>query len=163
MGPYTFFDYAKNVYGVLNMDSVSSKELKRFAHSLGQNWYHIVLMTKKRGKIFQWEQTKNIADEAFEWICQRHGIDLFTKEVMPDHVHLFVSCPPGLSIRRFLQILKGGSSYYIRKKYPSLKKYKHVWNRGTMYRSIGNVSSETVKHYIEHSNKWSATKQKTLT
>lgn len=143
------------------MNSVSS-EIKRFSHSIGQNWYHVVLVTKKRGKIFQWPETKIIAEKSFEWICQRHGIDIYEKEVMPDHVHLFVSCPPDCSIRRLFQILKGGSSYYIRKNYPSLKKYKHLWNRGTMYRSIGSVSAETVKHYIEKSNVWSATKQRKL-
>jgi putative transposase len=143
------------------MDRVSS-EIKRFAHSIGQNWYHIVLVTKKRGKIFQWDVTKSIAEEAFDWICKRHKIDLFTKEVMSDHVHLFVSCPPNYSVRKFFKILKGGSSYYIRKKYPSLKKFKCIWNRGTMYRSIGSVSSDTVKHYIEKSNSWAKTKQRKL-
>lgn len=143
------------------MDSVNS-DIKRFAHNLGQNWYHLVLVTKMRGKIFQWNETKDIADKSFDWICERHKIDLFTKEVMPDHVHLFVSCPPNCSVRRLIQILKGGSSYFIRKNYPSLKKYKHLWNRGTMYRSIGSVSSETVKHYIEKSNSWSKTKQTRL-
>ena len=73
------------------MNSVNSNELKRFAHSLGQNWYHVVLVTKKRGKIFQWKQTKEIAEKAFDWICKRHNIDLFSKEVMSEHVHLFVS------------------------------------------------------------------------
>ena len=143
------------------MDSVSS-EIKRFPHNIGQNWYHVVLVTKMRGKIFQWKETKDIADQAFEWICDRHDIDLFAKEIMPDHVHLFVSCPPKFSIRRLFQILKGGSSYYIRKNYLSLKKFKHLWNRGTMYRTIGNVSADTVKHYIENSNSWSNTKQTRL-
>jgi len=144
------------------MDSVNS-EIKKFAHSKGQNWYHIVLVPKGRFPVFQWKETKEIADKAFDWVCERHKIDLFTKEVMPDHVHLFVSCPPNYSVRKLFEILKGGSSFYIRKEYPSLKKYKHLWNRGTMYRSIGNVSAETVKHYIENSNSWSRTKQRTLT
>ncbi len=143
------------------MNSVNS-EIKRFAHSVGQNWYHVVLVTKKRGKIFQWKETKIIAEEAFEWVCDRHKIDLFTKEVMSDHVHLFVSCPPDSSIRRLFQLLKGGSSYFIRKNYPSLKKYKALWNRGTMYRSVGSVSAEAVKHYIEKSNSWEKTKQRKL-
>ena len=139
------------------MNSVSS-EIKRFAHNLGQNWYHVVLVTKKRGKIFQWKETKELAEKSFDWICQRHNIDLFTKEVMPDHVHLFVSCPPSFSIRRLFQILKGGSSYYIRKNYPSLKKYPSLWNRGTMYRTVGSVSAETIRKYIDNSNDWSKTR-----
>jgi putative transposase len=143
------------------MNSVNS-EIKRFAHSVGQNWYHIVIVPKGRFSVFQWKETKDVAEKAFDAICKKHNIDLFAKEVMPDHVHLFVSCPPDYSVRKLFRILKGGSSFLIRKNYPSLKKYKHLWNRGTMYRSIGSVSSETVKHYIEKSNSWSRTKQKTL-
>ena len=137
------------------MNSESS-EIKRFSHNLGQNWYHIVLVTKRRGKIFQWKETKTIAESAFDIVCRRHGIDLFTKEVMPDHVHLFVSCPPHLSIRKLFQLIKGGSSYEIRRAYPSLKKFAHLWNRGTMYRSVGNVSAEAIKNYIDNSNSWAA-------
>ncbi len=160
MSSYTFF-VVKNAYEVLEMNSENS-DIKRFAHNIGQNWYHIVLVTKKRWKVFQWKETKEIAEKAFDWICKRHNIGLFSKEVMPEHVHLFVSCPPDYSIRRLFQILKGGSSYYIRKNYPSLRKYKHLWNRGTMYRSIGDVNAETIRHYIECSNSWSRTKQTKL-
>ena len=67
------------------MDSVNF-DIKRFAYSIGQNGYHIVLITKKRGKIFQWKKTKIIAERAFDWVCERNNIDLFTKEVMPEHV-----------------------------------------------------------------------------
>ena len=136
-----------------------SSEIKRFAHSIGQNWYHIVLVPKGRFPVFQWEETRLIADKAITWICEKHKIDLFAKEIMPDHVHLFVSCPPDYSVRKLFKILKGGSSFYIRKNYPSLKKYPHLWNRGTMYRSIGNVSAEGVKHYIENSNDWHKAKK----
>ena len=74
------------------MNSVSF-EIKRFAHSIGQNWYYVVLVPKARFPVFQWKETKDIADQAFDWICKRHNIDLFTKEVMPDHVHLLVILP----------------------------------------------------------------------
>jgi putative transposase len=142
--------------------SSENSDIKRFPHNVGQNWYHIVLVPKGRYPIFQWEIIKKIAEKAFEWICVRHNIDLFSMEVMPDHVHLFVSCPPDYSVRRLFRIIKGGSSYYIRKEYPSLKKYKHLWNRGTMYRSIGSATAESVKLYIERSNNWHKTKQTQL-
>jgi len=143
------------------MDSVNS-DIKRFAHSVGQNWYHLVLVPKARCPVFQWKGTKELAEKAVEEVCSRHKIDLFAKEVMPDHIHLFVSCPPDYSIRKMFRIIKGGTSFYIRRDQPALKKYKHLWNRGTMYRSIGSVNAETVKHYIQNSNNWSRTKQKTL-
>ena len=131
-----------------------NSSIKRFAHSVGQNWYHIVLIPKGRFPVFQWVELKILAEQAFRWVCERHKVEVFAMEVMPDHVHLFVSCPPVYSIRKLVRILKGGSSYYIRSKYPSLKKYKHLWSGGLMYRSVGSVNADTVKRYIEESNDW---------
>lgn len=143
------------------MSSVNT-EIKRFAHNVGQNWYHIVLVSKARYPVFQWKIVKELAEKAIVDVCSRHNIELFTKEVMPDHVHLFVSCPPEYSIRKLFQIIKGGISFYIRNELPSLRRYSHLWNRGTMYRSIGNVSADIVKHYIEKSNKWTNLHQQKL-
>jgi putative transposase len=143
------------------MNSVNS-EIKRFAHSIGQNWYHIVLVCKARYPVFKRKEVKEIAEKAFDFVCTKHGIDIFTKEVMPEHVHLFVACPPNYSVRKLSRILKGASSFYIRSEWPSLRKYPHLWNRGIMYRSIGSVSAETIRRYIEKSNDWSKTKQKKL-
>ena len=133
----------------MTYDKNKDKSLDKFSHSLGQNWYHIVLIPKKRYAIFQWPQIKNTANEAFEFVCNNHNIKIFTKEIMDDHVHLFVSCPPEFSVRKLLQILKGGTSYFIRNKHPSLKRYKSLWNNGGMYRSLGSVSAAVVKNYIE--------------
>ncbi|MCA9459457.1 MAG: IS200/IS605 family transposase [Nanoarchaeota archaeon] len=137
---------------VRNYDNDS--DIKRFSHSIGQNWYHIVLIPKGRFPIFQWKILRDIADKAIIDVCKKHSIDLFEKEVMEDHIHLFVSCPPNYSIRRLFQILKGGTSYQIRKNYLSLKKYSHLWARGTMYRSLGSVSADAVQKYIKDSNVW---------
>ena len=131
-------------------------DLHKFCHSAGQNWYHIVLVTKRRMRFFQWEITNAIANEAFENVCRTHKINIFTKEIMDNHVHLFVSCPPEFSIRKLIQILKGGSSFYIRMNYPSLRKFNNLWSRGCMYRSIGSVSAEIVRRYIDDSNNWNS-------
>ena len=139
-----------------------SSELKKFSHSIGQSWYHVVLIPRARYPVFEQAHQRDLAIKAIDWICARHKIDLFTKEVMEDHVHLFVSCPPDYSIRRMIQIIKGGTSYYIRKNHPSLKKYPALWSKGYMYRSVGNVTAETVKKYIDDSNKWTGSKQRKL-
>tara|TARA_Y100000310_G_C20131657_1_gene556123 strand:- start:80 stop:517 length:438 start_codon:yes stop_codon:yes gene_type:complete len=136
------------------MSSGNSTELKRFAHSIGQNWYHVVLIPKGRYPVFAQGYQRSLANQSIDWICDRHNIDLFTKEVMEDHVHLFVSCPPDYSIRKLIQTIKGGTSYYIRKNHPPLKRYKALWSKGYMYRSVGNVTAKTVKKYIEESNNW---------
>jgi len=88
----------------MTYNKIKDKSLDKFSHSLGQNWYHIVLIPKKRYAIFQWPQIKKSADEAFESVCENHNIKIFTKEIMDDHVHLFVSCPPEFSVRKLLQV-----------------------------------------------------------
>jgi putative transposase len=139
-----------------------SSELKRFAHSVGQNWYHVVLIPKSRYPVFAQEHQRDLAIKAIGWICSRHSIEIYAKEVMDDHVHLFISCPPDYSIRKLVQIIKGGTSYYIRSHHPSLKKYKAFWSKGFMYRSVGNVSAKIVERYIKFSNNWISSKQKKL-
>ena len=142
--------------------SSRSSELKRFSHSVGQNWYHIVLIPRMRYPVFKQVHQRELAMNAIGWICKRHNIDLFTKEVMDDHVHLFVSCPPDYSIRQMIQIIKGGTSYFIRRFHPSLKKYKALWSKGYMYRSVGQVTAETVRKYINESNHWVGSSQRKL-
>lgn len=133
------------------MDS-NSTEIKRFPHYVGQNWYHVVLIPKYRNPVFRQPHQRELMLKALDWLCPRHNIDLFAKEVMDDHVHLFVSCPPGLPISRLIGRLKGGTSFYIRKNHPALRRYREFWSRGAMYRSIGAVSADTVKMYIQRSN-----------
>ena len=81
---------------------------------------------------------------------------------MSDHVHLFVSCPPKFSIRKLIQVLKGGTSFYIRNKLPALKRYKVLWSKGFMYRSVGSVNTDTIQKYISESNRWTDSCQKKL-
>ncbi|NCC70666.1 IS200/IS605 family transposase [bacterium] len=132
----------------------NDSSLKKFSHSIGQNWFHLVLIPKKRCPVFQYVQTKLLAENAFDVICKNHKIEIFEKEVMEDHVHLFVDCPPNYSIRQLIRIIKGGTSFYIRKECPSLKRYTHFWSAGYMYRSISNVTADTVQKYIKESNVW---------
>jgi putative transposase len=133
------------------MDS-NSASIKRFSHYVGQNWYHVVLIPKYRNPVFGQAHQRQLMLEALDWLCPRHKIDLYAKEVMDDHVHLFVSCPPGLPISRLIGRLKGGTSYFMRSRHPPLRKYREFWSRGAMYRSIGTVSADTVKRYIQESN-----------
>ena len=46
----------------------NDKSLDKFSHSLGQNWYHIVLIPKKRYAVFQWSQIKDTAELAFNYV-----------------------------------------------------------------------------------------------
>lgn len=47
-------------------------------------------------------------------------------------------------------MLKGSTSYYIRKKYPSLKKYKSFWSPSYFCETIGNMSEIVIRKYIKN-------------
>ena len=142
----------------MNSDSF---ELKSLSHSKGQNWYHVILVPRARYPVFKYAATKKLCEEGLKWVCRNNKIDLFTFEVMPNHVHLFISCPPRKSILKVCAIIKGGSSYYIRDKMPTLRKYPRLWSKGVFYRSVGNVSAEAVRNHIDNSkgNQWKKTRE----
>ena len=79
-------------------------------------------------------------------------------EIVDDHVHLFLEFHPKYSLSRVVQFLKGGSSYRMFKLHPELKKRYwsgSLWSSGKFFRSVGNVTADTIQHYIKESQ-WKA-------
>lgn len=72
-------------------------------------------------------------------------------QIMPDHVHLFIQIPITLAIFKIVQLLKGYSSFYVRRRLP-LYKYKGFWGKEYFCESIGHISQETINKYI--TNQW---------
>lgn len=136
-------------------------ELKSFSHAKGQNWYHVIVIPRARCPVFKYEATRQPCEEGLEETCRNNKIDLFTYEAMPDHVHIFISCLPRKSILRICAIIKGGTSYFIRSKMLSLRRYPRLWSRGVFYRSVGNVSAHAIRNYIDNSpsNQWNKTSE----
>ena len=69
-------------------------------------------------------------------------------EVMPDHVHLFLSIKPFQNISDIVKQLKGYSSFMTRKKL-NLYRYKGFWGRSYFCESVGHISENTIKKYID--------------
>ncbi len=55
--------------------------------------YHIVLVTKYRNKVLTGD-VQRFVKEQVPIICTRYEWDTLAVDVMPEHVHLFVSAPP---------------------------------------------------------------------
>lgn len=68
---------------------------------------------------------------------------------MPDHVHLFIKCTPNHKISDIVKQLKGYSSYVLRKAFPIYRtKYKSLWAPSYYCETIGHISENTIKKYI---------------
>lgn len=77
------------------------------------------------------------------------GCEMLALEIMPDHVHLFLSCPPTLSPSDAMFWIKGYSSRILREKYPILRRMPSMWTRSFFVSTAGNVSSDTIQRYID--------------
>ncbi len=129
-------------------------ELRSFSHGYGQITYHIVLVPKYRYRIFYDKQVKKDYEVIINNICMEKGYKIHAMEILEDHVHLFLEFHPSISLSKAVQYLKGGSSYKLLKRHPELKKRYwggSLWSSGKFFRSVGNVTADTIAHYIKES------------
>ncbi len=81
-----------------------------------------------------------------------HGYELLALEVMPDHVHVFLSASPKTAPAVIAKVLKGSTARTLFVKHPELKGKlggDHLWNPSYYVGTAGEVSSDTVRRYIE--------------
>ncbi len=83
--------------------------------------------------------------------AQQYGVLIETMEVMPDHVHLFVTSDPTRCVAEIVNRLKGVSSRLLRPEFRHLvAKMPTLWSRWYYAGTVGHVSESTVKKYIEN-------------
>ena len=114
---------------------------------------HLVWITKYRKKVLVESIALRVRDMIRE-ICQEEGVDIIKGHVSKDHVHLFVSLPPQVTISRLVQRLKGKTSFKLLNEFPHLSRKthwgRHFWARGYFCCSSGNVTDEMIMQYIEN-------------
>jgi len=117
-------------------------------HSVYNLSYHIIWIPKYRKHIL----TGQIHDTLHSILLEKAksiGCSIEAFEIMPDHIHIFLVAKPTLTVSYIVNQLKGYSSYALRKQFPFLKKYKHLWTNSYYCESIRLISQKTVKRYIE--------------
>jgi len=112
---------------------------------------HIVFVPKYRKHVLA-GFIGTTARDLIRQICVESDAEIVSGKVAPDHVHLFVSYPPHLSVSDLAQKIKGKSSYKLFSLFPHLRKVfwgRHFWARGYLAVSSGNITDEMIKEYIE--------------
>jgi putative transposase len=69
-------------------------------------------------------------------------------EIMPDHVHLFISTKPTDCPSNIMNKIKGRASHFLRKEFPDLLKLPTLWTPSYFVSTAGNICTESVKKYI---------------
>jgi putative transposase len=109
--------------------------------------YHVVFCPKRRRKILVGSIRERlmqiIRETAPDLEC-----DVLALEVMPDHVHVFLSATPQWAPNQLIGRIKAKSARLLRREFPALQRMPSVWTRSYFLSTAGNVSTETIARYI---------------
>jgi len=122
---------------------------KSLSHTKWKCQYHIVFIPKYRKKQL-YGKIKEDVREIIAMLCKYKNVEIIAGAVCEDHIHLSVAIPPKISISNFMRYLKGKSTLMIYDRHPELqsKWSKEFWARGYYVETIGNITEEAVKKYI---------------
>jgi len=127
--------------------------MSRYAKNAGAVFslkYHIVWCPKYRRSVLV-DPVDTRLKELIQETADQYGMIIHALEVMPDHVHLFVESDPTLCIAEIVNRFKGVSSRVLRYEFPHLRsRLPTLWSRSYYAGSVGHVSEETVKTYMEN-------------
>ncbi len=102
--------------------------------------------TWERRPLFRSERMARLFLEVLYAYREQASFRLHEFALMPDHFHLLVSLPPGLTLEKMVQRVKGGFSYRARKE---LGFRSEIWQRGFADPYIASARGfEVRKQYI---------------
>lgn len=111
--------------------------------------FHLVWCPKYRRAVL----TGDIAVRCEELLREKasaRGWEFIALEVMPDHIHAFITTTPKDSPAFVANQLKGYTSRHLREEFPSLKsRLPTLWSRSYYAASVGAVSAKNVQRYID--------------
>jgi len=110
--------------------------------------YHFIWCPKYRRKILDRKEVVEIVRKAIKNTVHELGCSVIALEIMPDHIHLSLSALPRYSPAYLVARIKGASGSRIAADFPELKKGK-VWSRSYFCATTGQVSTETIRNYIQ--------------
>lgn len=130
-----------------------SMGLRRSSHNVYDTQYHLVWAPKYRKKILVGEVPERMSELLLE-IAESYHIEVEALEVSVDHVHVFCSFPPKLSITQVVTCLKSLSARTIFREYPHLRRQLwggEFWEDGYFARTVGDkVTAQVIKRYIQN-------------
>ena len=112
-------------------------------HTVYYHRFHIVWITKYRYQVLRGALRERVRD-IIRQVCEELGVTIVNGVLSSDHVHMFVSIPPKLSVSEVVRRVKGRSSRKIQQEFPDIRKRYwgcRFWARGCWIR----ISSATVE------------------
>lgn len=115
--------------------------------------YHVVFCPKYRRKILT-DGIDTRLKELINNLAKEENFNIIEMEVMPDYVYLLLNVYPDVAILDLVKHIKQYTASRLKKEFPKLQtKLPNIWTRSSFIATIGTVSLETVKKYIEDQKK----------
>jgi REP element-mobilizing transposase RayT len=108
--------------------------------------YHIVFSTKNREPFLE----TPIRLRLFPYlagIAKDHGVRAIEIGGIEDHVHLLLAIPPSAPVSRTVQLLKGGSSHWLKDAFPTMAAF--AWQDGYGAFTVSKSQLKVVRRYIQ--------------
>jgi putative transposase len=121
------------------------------AHTKTDLKVHLVWVPKYRKKVLTGEVAIRVRD-VLRQIAMEHELDVISGKVSSDHVHMFIGYNTTQDVSKIMQWLKGISSRILLSEFSHLRKQfwgRHLWARGYLAVSSGNITDEMIQKYIE--------------
>lgn len=130
-------------------------EVKRNPYCVYQINYHFVWIPHYRKKVLVGAVAERLEALLGE-IAEQYGSEILAREVMSDHVHLFVSAPPKFSPAEVVPLVKGITSQRLKQGFQPIRrqywsKQATLWAEAYYIGTARHVSAEAIKRYIEES------------
>lgn len=119
--------------------------------------YHLIWIPKYRKRLLR-GRVAEVLEEIIRGQCEQYHWDCLALEVMPDHIHLFLSAGPTWQPSKIVNLLKGNTSRQLRRAFPRLKYlgyntrwrkgFPALWAKGYYCGTAGHVSAKQVIRYI---------------
>ena len=127
-------------------------DYRKGSHTIFSLQIHLVWITKYRYKVLQGEIAQR-AKILIRRICEEEKAEIISGTISPYHIHILLSVDPSTSVSTLVKYLKGKTSHKLQMEFESLRKRywgQHLWARGYFAVSVGNITDEMVKQYLEH-------------
>ena len=121
------------------------------AHTKTDLKVHLIWIPKYRKKVLTGQVAIRTRD-LLRQIAMEHELEIISGKVSKDHIHMFICYRATQNISKIMQWLKGISSRILLQEFSHLRKQfwgRHLWARGYLAVSSGNITDEMIQQYIE--------------
>ena len=130
----------------------NKRTIRTLSHCFYDLKYHLVWTPKYRGKVLTASKVQDELRRIFESICRWKHWEIMELNIQADHIHLCVMLTPRDSVSYAMQIIKGKSSAWMKKKIKrqhGLYERQSLWARGYFVSTIG-LNEYIVRRYVKH-------------